>query len=648
MRLVTIFCFVLLPWFLGPAPRLYGQRTISVAADASVAADFRTIQDALDAIPDNNRERIVVFVHNGVYCEKIRIDQDRITLRGESREGVRIEYFLPRTEYDRRYDAVGPAVVNVFGDDVIVENLTIENTQESREHAFAIYGQPQRMILDRCDVLSHGADTVSLWNTAAGMYYHRQCRFRGGVDFVCPRGWCYVEQCEFQCPTTSAAIWHDGHMDHDMKFVLRDCTFTGNAEQPYWLGRNHYACQFYLLNCRFDQHMADKPIGVVGKVRPGNDPALYERKFFHQCHREGGDYDWHKDNLVTAPGQPRPDQITAAWTFGYRWDPESQAAPTIDQVEVAGEEVFLYFNEDVAGAGEVRVTREDGTFAAYRSGSGTRHWRFEGGTMASPPVELVCPQQTAYATTATLKLRYLDSQALPTASPRRQRTMVLVGDSTVASYPADSHSQGWGHALPLCFDDRLTIVNLAKGGRSSKSFREEGLWEQVRGSSAHYVLIQFGHNDNPGKGPERETDPGPEGDFRENLRRYVKEARDWGAIPVLVTPPPRRHYDAAGQIQQDTGNARYAAAARAVAQELACPLVDLQLRVRETFDRYGESSCDWMQPVGDRTHFTPAGARRIAEIVAAELLREVPELRPYNALGAIALPYCTIPEAAAP
>ena len=166
-----------------------------------------------------------------------------------------------------------------------------------------------------------------------GMYYHRNCRFQGGVDFVCPRGWCFVRDCQFESTSRSAALWHDGHMDLDMKFVLRNCTFDGPPD--FWLGRNHYPSQFYLLDCQFSANLADKPIGVVKDLNGIANPEVYERKYFNNCHREGGDYAWHADNLATAADSPSAEDITPAWTFAGRWDPECPHGPSIIEVEIA-------------------------------------------------------------------------------------------------------------------------------------------------------------------------------------------------------------------------------------------------------------------------------------------------------------------------
>src|SRR6185503_16503135 len=89
---------------------------------------------------------------------------------------------------------------------------------------------------------------------------------------------------------------------------------------------------------------------------------------------------------------------------------------------------------------------------------------------------------------------------LPIISPAAVK-IVLVGDSTV------NDQGGWGKGFSGSFDSQVQVVNLALNGRSSKSFRDEGNWEPVLAEKPDYVLIQFGHNDSPGKGPERETDP---------------------------------------------------------------------------------------------------------------------------------------------
>ncbi|HPC36970.1 MAG TPA: pectinesterase family protein, partial [Candidatus Marinimicrobia bacterium] len=227
--------------------------------DQNGAGQFTSIAAALAALPDMAYQRVVIFIRNGIYEEKIRLDQNYVTLRGENRDSTIIRFCQKRTDWEANKDYIGPAVVNIHADDVILENLTVENTQpEIEPHAFAVYGKGTRTILRNCKLLGKGGDTVSLWNYQQGLYYHSNCYFRGAVDMVCPRGWCFIRDSQFFEVKTSATIWHDGHYDPDQKFVIVNSTFDGVP--GFQLGRHHYDAQFFLIDCTFSENMADQPI----------------------------------------------------------------------------------------------------------------------------------------------------------------------------------------------------------------------------------------------------------------------------------------------------------------------------------------------------------------------------------------------------
>ncbi|MEZ0385667.1 MAG: pectate lyase [Verrucomicrobium sp.] len=145
--------------------------------------------------------------------------------------------------------------------------------------------------------------------------------------------------------------------------------------------------------------------------------------------------------------------------------------------------------------------------------------------------------------------------------------IALAGDSTVTD------TAGWGFGFKKAVAAGVLCQNFAGGGQSSKSFRSTGMWAKVLASKPDYVLIQFGHNDMPGKGPNRETDPATT--YAENLRRYVRETREAGAKPILVTSLVRRIFnrDGSGQLRGEL--APYVEAMKAIAAELQVPLVDL-------------------------------------------------------------------------
>jgi pectinesterase len=356
---------------------------IVVAADGS--GNFKTVQEAVQSVPKANRERIVILIRDGVYREKVRIDAAYVTLRGQSRRGTRIEYSQLNEDFTKNPDEIGRAVVNINGSDTVLENLTIANTAGIvGPHSFAIYGKADRTVIVDCDVLSEGADTVSLWRGQDGRYYHARCNFRGAVDFVCPRGWCYIRDSTFFETKNTAAMWHDGSKDRDQKFVMRNCKFDG--VEGWQLARHHHDAQFYWLDCTFSKTMTDRaPYRVIyplGGATPTeadikrneelDKTNLWgERAYFYNCHREGGDYVWHKDNLATALGSPRPEQITAAWTFAGKWDPESTTGPKIERRGQRDSHFVVAFTENVTVKGRPRLVLSDGTFAYYATGSGT-------------------------------------------------------------------------------------------------------------------------------------------------------------------------------------------------------------------------------------------------------------------------------------
>ena len=326
MRHLSFSIVCLLPTLLFAADPI--PTDIVVSSDGS--AQFTSIQKALASIPKNSSQRVAISIKDGVYKEKLRIDSPNVTLRGQSRKNTRIEFPQLNDEFAKNPDPIGRAVVNINADDCTIENLTITNTAGIvGPHSFAIYGTGDRTAILDCDVLSEGADTVSLWRGKDGHYYHARCNFRGAVDFVCPRGWCYITDCTFyETKSGSAAIWHDGSKDKDQKFVLRNCKFDG--VEGWQLARHHHDAQFFLLNCTFSKTLADRaPYRVIYPLNHGEasdaDKARNaeldktniwgERFYFYNCHREGGDYGWIKNNIETAEGHPKPEQITAAWTF---------------------------------------------------------------------------------------------------------------------------------------------------------------------------------------------------------------------------------------------------------------------------------------------------------------------------------------------
>ena len=179
------------------------------------------------------------------------------------------------------------------------------------------------------------------------------------------------------------------------------------------------------------------------------------------------------------------------------------------------------------------------------------------------------------------------------------------------------------------FDSTVTVENHAVNGRSTKSFMEEDRWQPVVAElkEGDYVFIQFGHNDEVPSKVGRYTTPD---EFKANLTQYVTETRDKQAKPVLITPVARRKFDEAGKIVGT--HDQYSEIVRTVAREQQVPLIDLDKKSQALLQKLGVEPSKMLfnflepgehpnYPDGreDNTHFSELGARKMAELVLAEI-----------------------------
>lgn len=304
------------------------QFSLTVAQDGS--GDFVHIQDAINALPDDNGEKIIV-IKEGVYEEKIFIDKNNVKLIGEKKpvkgkaweelsktlsknpRGVFIIASISRDIWRcKNPDDWGAAPVNIRANDIYLKNLSVVNTygfnlKEEFEidcrgekklirkdgHQFALRTLPptQRLTVEHCNFYSLGGDTVSPWDVENGTYYFNDCTMEGGVDFYCPRGWAYAEDCYFICHNDNAGIWHDSRVYQDSKSVIKNSVFKGKKD--FKLGRYHKDAAIYLINCRFPDEMADFPVYQVA----GNEAKWGERIYYYQSKKEGKPYPWLNDNI---------------------------------------------------------------------------------------------------------------------------------------------------------------------------------------------------------------------------------------------------------------------------------------------------------------------------------------------------------------
>jgi pectinesterase len=242
-------------------------------------------------------------------------------------------------------------------------------------------------------------------------------------------------------------------------------------------------------------------------------------------------------------------------------------------------------------------------------------------------------------------------------------TIFMIGDSTMANknITGGNPERGWGMVLQGFFSEDVVIDNHAVNGRSSKSFIDEGRWDAVLSKikKGDYVFIQFGHNDEKAN-PDRHTEPGTT--FDENLRRFVRETRERGGIPVLFNSIVRRNFrrpndeaiakdarneagtsknEEEGTVLYDTHGA-YLDSPRNVAKEMGVTFIDMNKITHDLVEGLGPNDSKklfmWVEPNKvpafpkgreDNTHLNVYGAKVVAGLAVEAIAEAIPELAQY-------------------
>lgn len=217
------------------------------------------------------------------------------------------------------------------------------------------------------------------------------------------------------------------------------------------------------------------------------------------------------------------------------------------------------------------------------------------------------------------------------AMPDNKKTTIwLCGDSTMSIKETKTYPEtGWGMPFVYFWDSSIVVKNMAKNGRSTKTFISEKLWQQVIDGvkEGDYVFIQFGHNDESKDKKERYA---TEDTFKMNLTKFIQETKAKKAIPVLFTPVSRRKFNDDGQAIET--HLEYSAYVRQVAAIEKVLFIDLDTKSRALYQQFGKDFSKQLflqlkpgehpnYPEGkeDNTHFNELGARLIAQLVLQEL-----------------------------
>ncbi|MFG6685786.1 rhamnogalacturonan acetylesterase [Mariniflexile sp. HNIBRBA6329] len=231
---------------------------------------------------------------------------------------------------------------------------------------------------------------------------------------------------------------------------------------------------------------------------------------------------------------------------------------------------------------------------------------------------------------------------IATSCMAQQTTIYMIGDSTMANKkdPETNPEHGWGQVLQQYLKENAVVDNRAVNGRSSRSFIGEGRWDSILKTlkKGDYVFIQFGHNDQKFKSPDRYTNPHVT--YRHNLIKFVEETKAKGATPVLFSSIVRRNFNEHGTLIDTHGE--YPVETRLVALEYHVPFIDLQYFTEHLEESYGVEGSKklhlhfepgeepfYKEGKHDDTHLSKLGANEIAKLAVAELKNKVSTLTEY-------------------
>jgi pectinesterase len=221
----------------------------AVSADIIVAKDgtgkFSTVQSAIDSIPDNNSKKVVIYIKNGTYKEVVTVRKNNLHIIGESNTGTIISYgnYAGKLKPDgTTYGTSGSGTFYLYGKDVILENLKIENSFDEStitadaKQAVAAYINGDRNIIRNC-VITGNQDTLY---ANAGRQYYNKCRIVGDVDFIFGGATAVFEDCEI----VSAVRVNGGYVTaastdiSNYGYLFLNCKLTSDAAaNSVYLGR---------------------------------------------------------------------------------------------------------------------------------------------------------------------------------------------------------------------------------------------------------------------------------------------------------------------------------------------------------------------------------------------------------------------------
>jgi pectinesterase len=251
----NLFLFI----FIASSLALNAQRKVVVAKDGS--GNFRTVQEAFNAIPANNKKPVTVYVKNGTYKEKLHLDSGKafVTLIGEDNFNTVLTYDDHTGKVSPKGDTINTRTSSSFlikANDFTAKNITFENNAGfTAGQAVAVESDGDRAVFDNCRFL--GFQDVLFTNSDQSRQYYKNCYIEGTTDFIFGSSTVWFQQCHIHSKKNSHVTAASTPKEHAFGYVFNDCILTGDSTlHGVSMGRpwRPFAAVVY-IHCYLGQHI---------------------------------------------------------------------------------------------------------------------------------------------------------------------------------------------------------------------------------------------------------------------------------------------------------------------------------------------------------------------------------------------------------
>lgn len=273
-RLITVFLLCL-------AFTVRAQRNdFVVAADGS--GNFKTVQEAINAVPDFRKARTFIYIKNGVYKEKLVLPGSKrnVSFIGESADGTILTYddwAQRKNRFGEDIGTSGSSSFFIYGDGFEAENITFQNAAGPVGQAVAVWSAGDKLIFKNCRFLGF-QDTLYTYGQGSRQYF-KNCYIEGTVDFIFGSSTAVFKDCEIFCKKNGYVTAASTPDSTKYGYVFMNCRITGSAPaQSFYLGRpwRPYA-KVVFMNC--DLAAIIRPEGWNNWGRESNEATTYYAEF---------------------------------------------------------------------------------------------------------------------------------------------------------------------------------------------------------------------------------------------------------------------------------------------------------------------------------------------------------------------------------